>query len=177
MSLEEEIECFTRNTSDLIVDSFKSEKSLDPQLWIFFQLGEKLDVTCIPILSNALNSQRGKDIIEAGIIELLASFNHVGILPVCILWATEAWVRGGDPKDIMKDGKLDMNLVERLPKKEVIVLNYETETHTQIVLYEVIGEERNLVPYENEKTGGKQPLSSSGGRFSNFIKRMKEYEW
>ena len=182
MNLDSAVDVFIKDAKEIVLRSFKTDKKLEPQLWVFFNMkttatDAKLDVTVFPIISEAINDQYGKDIIEEGIIELLASMNHVGLTPICVLWTTEAWVRmapmeslGKDPKDItMKD-------VENVPKKEAIMMVFETDTFAELACHEILDRDKGEVDSKSQ-TNGRQPVNKHAGRFSNFIQKMKEYEW
>lgn len=175
-NIEEQIQLFADDSTRMLLDNFKHTQKMDPQLWIFFNYSGKMDVTVFPIISEAINDEHGKDIIEEGIIELLAALNTVGMEPICILWATEAWVRGGRTEDCMVNGELDMDLVRKMPKKEALMLNYETEEYSELICYEILNREKADLEKMPEMQG-KRPLKDAGGRFSNFIQRMREYEW
>jgi hypothetical protein len=119
--------------------------------------------------------EAGKEMLTKILIPLvIEKFEKEGnLIPICISWASEAWIRKGERgQEHMRD---------QLPKEEGIIATFETISTSNF--FSVVftregkrvnseGEMVDNIVFGDEKSSDDRDCSSVGGRFQNLFNRF-----
>lgn len=171
------------NLKELYIDNIKKflteSGGMFPHISLFAEdkedITQKNAIIHVPIPDDLMKSDGGKDyFIEKAVPDIAKKVNEKFIVKgVC--WASEAWMRHAD-----KDYDFNKNNYKDLPKKEVLIVTFESATKNEVSIYEMIREglkvteEGDMVDNIDlkELTDIKQENGTDGGRFTGLYKKF-----
>lgn len=137
---------------------------------------EKLSVINIPIPGIMMNSSYGKDFLVDKFLPDVMQKVKEEFNPYGLVWASEAWMRVTD-----KNFDPDKDNYEDIPnKKEVLMIHVETETESDLHIYEIkrlgkqVNSKGNLTDkIELEELPDMKGAERVSGRLTGLFKKLK----
>lgn len=171
MEKNEIIEDFIKLSEKSAIKFLKEEENISPFLTILTREDEDvLGHHHIPIPPMFMEGESGKDFVRHILIKgLKEKLKEEGKEILCVNWVSEGWMYVG------KKGEDNIENYRELPRKEVLLMTFDSEDQQIISTYEIkrsgwkVGKKGldngvELIPIDKELKG-----TSRGGRFGNLF--------
>lgn len=187
-SLETNIEDFIARSQQRLIDTIEKIGGLPPMYSVLaveiIDGKEKYNDCLIPVPNNVLKNDETKDQMIEMIPFIIAQVMDTKMTPVCISWSSEAWIRKAP---ILKEGEnIENTDWKLLPKTEAAIMFVETETRSEIIVFDMIRSGSKITPEgdmidditltlnDELNSFNKENKQSVEGRFQNIFKDVAE---
>lgn len=186
--IQKEIQAFKERHIETVRQLLIKQGSYDPMISMLVYRDKlnpvKFGIVNFELPVELFNSESGKDALAETVVpSLFDMLANNGLVPVCVSWSMEAYMRKA-PADFIADTPDFLEKWQELPKEEVLVSYFESEDESEMDCRFIIREGKTIneagdlidtiTLKDNEYIRAGNEETKIEGRFTDIFKKYRE---